>query len=41
MKKRKLNSTNPRYHKVEEAKKTTKVLINNIKGVKIFAVFNI
>lgn len=41
MKKRKLNSTNPRYQKVEETKKTTKVLINNLKGVKIFAVFNI
>jgi len=41
MKKRKLNSTNPRYQKVEEAKKTTKVLIKNLKGVKIFAVFNI
>ena len=38
--KKKLNSKNPRYQKVEEAKKTTKVLINNLKGVKIFAVFN-
>tara|TARA_R110002096_G_scaffold245634_2_gene437899 strand:+ start:110 stop:235 length:126 start_codon:yes stop_codon:yes gene_type:complete len=41
MKKNKLNSTNPRYKKVEEVTKTKKVLINNVNGVKIYAVYNI
>jgi hypothetical protein len=41
MKKNKLNSTNPRYQKVEEVIKTNKVLINNVKGIKIYAVYNI
>jgi hypothetical protein len=41
MKKRKLNSTNPRYQKLEEVKKTNKKLIKEIKGVKIYAIFNI
>lgn len=41
MKKRKLNSKNPRYQKVEEVIKTNKVLINNVKGIKIYAVYNI
>ena len=41
MKKRKLNSKHPRYQKVEEKKKSTKVLINNLNGVKIYAVYNI
>jgi hypothetical protein len=41
MKKRKLNSKNPKYFKEEEVKKTRKELINNVKGVKIYAVYNI
>jgi hypothetical protein len=41
MKKRKLNSKNPKYFKKEEVKKTHKELIKNIKGVKIYAVYNI
>ena len=42
MKKRKLNSKNPKYFKKEEeVKKTRKELITNVKGVKVYAVFNI
>lgn len=42
MKKRKLNSKNPRYHKIPEENKvkSDKVLINDIKGVKVYAVYN-
>ena len=42
MKKRKLNSKNPRYHQTsdEDKVKSNKVLINNIKGAKIYAVYN-
>tara|TARA_R100000988_G_scaffold97623_2_gene65175 strand:+ start:1690 stop:1842 length:153 start_codon:yes stop_codon:yes gene_type:complete len=41
MKKRKLNSTNPKYQKEDTTKKIkqTKKLINETKGVKIYAVF--
>ena len=42
MKKRKLNSKNPKYFKKEEeVVKTRKELISNVKGVKIYAVYNI
>ena len=41
MKKNKLNSTNPRYKKIQEVEKTRKVLINNVNGIKIYAVYNI
>ena len=41
MKKNKLNSSNPRYKKIQEVEKTRKVLINNVNGVKIYAVYNI
>lgn len=41
MKKRKLNSKNPKYYKLEKVDKTKKVLLNNVKGVKIYAVYNI
>ena len=40
-KKRKLNSTNPKYMKVEEAKPVEKVLIRTVRGVKVYAVFNL
>tara|TARA_R100000742_G_C4279224_1_gene103274 strand:- start:2382 stop:2534 length:153 start_codon:yes stop_codon:yes gene_type:complete len=41
MKKRKLNSKNPKYKKEEEKekKKLTKILINEKKNFKIYAVF--
>jgi|TARA_B100001250_G_C19428660_1_gene626475 hypothetical protein len=41
MKKRKLNSTNPKYQKKDTTKKQklTKKLINETKGVKVYAVF--
>jgi|TARA_R100000030_G_scaffold9859_1_gene6700 hypothetical protein len=40
MKKRKLNSSNPRYKKTEEAAvETRKELITTVKGVKVYAVF--
>lgn len=41
MKKRKLNSKNPKYHKVDksEIKKTTKKLICETKNCKVYAVF--
>lgn len=41
MKKRKLNSKNPRYQKLEVVQKTNKKLIKEIKGVKIYAIYNI
>ena len=43
MKKRKLNSTNPKYLRTEDLNKTVKqydrVLVNNVKGVKIYACY--
>tara|TARA_R110002051_G_C8569731_1_gene475575 strand:+ start:207 stop:332 length:126 start_codon:yes stop_codon:yes gene_type:complete len=41
MKKRRLNSTHPRFQKLEVKKGIKKVLINNLDGVKIYAVYNI
>ena len=38
MKKKKLNSKNPKYLKVEE-RKVRKELINEVKGVKIYKVY--
>tara|TARA_Y100001972_G_scaffold127048_1_gene182668 strand:+ start:103 stop:231 length:129 start_codon:yes stop_codon:yes gene_type:complete len=41
MKKRKLNSKNPKYAKAEEVdNQVQKVLIKKVKGVKVYAVFN-
>jgi hypothetical protein len=37
-KKRKLNSKNPKYYKIEQ-EDVDKRLINNVKGVKIYAIF--
>ncbi len=39
-KKRKLNSTNPKYMKKVVKTKTTKNLIREVNGIKIYAVFN-
>jgi hypothetical protein len=40
MKKRKLNSSNPRYKKTEETVvETRKELITTVKGVKVYAVY--
>ena len=38
MKKKKLNSNNPKYLKVEEIK-ARKELVNEVKGVKIYKVY--
>lgn len=40
MKKRKLNSKNPKYVKVEE-RQVRKEFINEVKGVKIYKVYNL
>ena len=39
MKKRKLNSTNPKYRKEKTKEKLTKKLINEKKNFKVYAVF--
>ena len=39
-KKRKLNSTNPKYMKKVVEVKNNKKLIREIKGIKIYAVYN-
>ena len=37
MKKRKLNSRNPKYHKVKEIK-VNRELVNEVKGIKIYKI---
>ena len=39
MKKRKLNSKNPKYIKSEEAVKEEKIFVREVKGVKIYKVY--
>jgi hypothetical protein len=41
MKKRKLNSKNPKYNKNEEALKVRKEFVKEVKGCKIYKVYDI
>ena len=39
MKKNKLNSSNPKFQKTEKEKNYKRVLINNVSGAKIYALY--
>lgn len=40
-KKKKLNSNNPRYLKIEKSKKYKRILIREVKGCKIYNLYEI
>jgi hypothetical protein len=41
MKKRKLNSKNPRYFKEKEVVKVENIFVKEVKGVKIYKTYNL